>query len=75
MKKEAVLVRESVYRDIRPTMKPLVLWKTIFEAYTPTDSHMMREYMLYVVLKNVRRMRKHKLITESIYDKFKLLEN
>ena len=35
----------------------------------------MREYMLYVILKNVRRMRKHKLITESIYNKFKLLED
>ena len=33
----------------------------------------MREYMLYAINKNIRRMRKHRIITESIYEKFEVL--
>lgn len=33
----------------------------------------MREYMLYVINKNIRRMRKHRIITESIYERFEVL--
>ena len=36
--------------------------EVIYQSYTPGDTHMMREYMLHVILKNVKRMLKHKLI-------------
>ena len=35
----------------------------------------MREYMLHVILKNVERMRKHKIITEAVFAKFNLVES
>ena len=35
----------------------------------------MREYMLHVILRNIRYMRKHKLITEDTFERFKLLES
>ena len=49
---------------------PFQLVNKIYEAYSPENTHMMREYMLHVMLKNVERMRKHKLITEAVYRKF-----
>jgi len=33
----------------------------------------MREYMLFVIIKNVQKMRKYRQITESIFNKFQLL--
>ena len=32
----------------------------------------MREYNLHVILHNIERMKKYKLITEAAYDKFRL---
>jgi hypothetical protein len=69
--------KESYLRDIRPSINQglsLVPMRTIYESYTPENTHLMREYMLYVIIRNVRRMRKHKLITDAVFWKFNLLE-
>ena len=34
----------------------------------------MRQYILHVVHRNLRRMRKHKLVTEAAFKKFRLPE-
>jgi hypothetical protein len=52
----------------------LIPMRTIYESYTPENTHLMREYMLHVVIRSVRHMKKHKLITEAIFQKFELLD-
>ena len=47
----------------------------LYRSYSPANTHEMREYMLTVITKNVRRMLKHKLITEKTYKKFNLVED
>jgi len=44
----------------------------IYESFSPDNSHQMREYMLHVVTKNIKRMRKHKLISDEVSRMFKL---
>ena len=51
----------------------MVQYRIVFESYTPENTHLMREYMLHVILKHVRYMLKHKLISKSTYKKFHLL--
>ena len=53
----------------------MIIMKKIYQSYTPENTHLMREYMLYVILRNIRYMRKHKLISEETFEKFKLLES
>ena len=48
--------------------KGMLIVNTIYEQYTPLQSHEMREYMLYMVTKNVRYMKKHQLINDHVYD-------
>ena len=50
----------------------MVIMQTIYESFTPENTHQMRDQMLYTILKSIRRMLKHKLISQSVYDKFKL---
>ena len=68
--------KEFYLRDVRPTMNHanMIMMRTLYESYTPENTHLMREYMLYVVIKNVRHMKKHKLITNAIFQKFELLD-
>lgn len=35
----------------------------------------MREYILHVILHNIERMRKYKLVSEAAYSKFRLLQD
>ena len=53
---------------------PIILVNKIYESYTPENTHFMREYMLHVILRNVERMHKHKIITEAVYQNFHLQE-
>ena len=73
-----VAPKEHVYRDIRPLISlpdpppvpQCMLPKVIYESFTPENTHQMREYMLEITLKNIKRMRKHKLMSEESYQKF-----
>ena len=47
---------------------------TIYESYTPDNTHLMREYMLHIILKNVNRMHKTQTITEDVYKRFHLFD-
>ena len=53
----------------------MVIMKRIYQSYTAENTHLMREYMLHIILRNVRYMRKHKLITEDTFERFKLLDS
>ena len=53
--------------------QPMIAYKTIYESYTPENTHFMREYMLHVVIRRIRYMFKHKLISKATHKKFHLL--
>ena len=53
----------------------MIIMKKIYQSYTPENTHLMREYMLHVILRNIRYMRKHKLISEDTFERFKLLDS
>lgn len=68
-----------MYRDVRPTIavqygNPYVMTKVIYESYAPENTHQMREYILNVTLRNVKRMLKHGLMTPAAYERFKLTD-
>ena len=75
-----VAPKEHIYRDIRhtitlpdpPPVPQCMLPKLIYEAFTPENTHQMREYMLEIILRNIKRMRKHKLMSEESYQKFRI---
>lgn len=71
---ELAPTKEVYMRDIRANLAPIAVpMRTIYESFTPENTHLMREYMLHIMIKNVRRMRKHRLISESVFEKFSLL--
>ena len=53
----------------------MVTMKTLFESYYAENTHLMREYMLYVINRNIHRMRKNCLISESVFEKFETLDS
>ena len=61
----------------KPTQSytPMIIYRTIFESYTPDNTHLMREYMLHVIIQNIRRMHKHKTISNSTFNKFRLMND
>ena len=53
----------------------MVTMKTLFESYYAENTHLMREYMLYVINRNIHRMRKNCLISKSVFEKFETLDS
>ena len=47
-------------------------YSNVYESYTAENSHLLREYMLYVIIKHVRWMRKYGIITQSVFNEFQL---
>lgn len=61
-------------RDYRQgIVDPFILPVTIYESFNAADTHELREYMLFCINKNIRRMRKHRVISEAIYERFEVL--
>lgn len=69
------VVNSSSIRDFRSSSnyQPMANYRTIYESYTPENTHLMREYMLHVIIRQVRYMLKHRLISKVTHKKFHLL--
>ena len=64
----------SIISSIKPVSsgETVQIFETIYEAYMPENTLLLREYMLYVIVKNVRHMLRHKLISQNTYVQFGL---
>ena len=49
--------------------------RTLYESYNPENTHAMREYMLYVINRHIKRMHKHNLISETVFKRFDTLDS
>ena len=69
---------KAIVLSMKPMYQPglsMVTMKTLFESYYAENTHLMREYMLYVINRNIHRMRKNCLISKSVFEKFETLDS